>query len=535
MKRLLGSCGSAPSQRLSSHTHLSSSLDSLAHILVRASLSANGYMPSLSLSTDGSRDLQTIASGGAGRGVSLPRSSAAWANGDDAAVVVVGRRPALLEALSGKSSVVRRDLCVLLARAVPSWRREVTQALAVTAGGHLEKEMAVMLAGSLGSSGESLVNGGAHPGKRRRREEEGEDESSSDSDASLAATGAGSNLWQAVPVLEQVLLGCRALSLGDRHALGLLRDIFAPLIVRLVSSNLLPAAPGHAACLDPLDEASEAAGVCASAFLVAAVRAGALLLEEETDAGGSASTAGTGFGDKIQEAVCLQPMPLEPAAVSAAGDAGDAMSAAPAARALVARKLAFLVSCVRWDASAQDTMLATRLLVVAVHNLRAWYAAPVATARASVATAENEESKTFVPAASYGGIRPGYVFKAGDQGLGYYQDAAAASDCAGGVGASRPEEAVESVEELVVVLCEKMLAGLLQVRKASELFASAGKLLNAFLEGVAADRLLFPSSARALQSLLQVYACIVHLCVRSSQIRMCCLILVELVMVCVYV
>ena len=35
---------------------------------------------------------------------------------------------------------------------------------------------------------------------------------------------------------------------------------------------------------------------------------------------------------------------------------------------------------------------------------------------------EREDTPLFIPASSFRGSRPGYVFKAGDEGLGYYVD-----------------------------------------------------------------------------------------------------------------
>ncbi len=45
-------------------------------------------------------------------------------------------------------------------------------------------------------------------------------------------------------------------------------------------------------------------------------------------------------------------------------------------------------------------------------------------------------SGDFVPSSAFSGARPGYVFKRGDKGVGYYADGPAAGGAAGGAGAS---------------------------------------------------------------------------------------------------
>ena len=92
------------------------------------------------------------------------------------------------------------------------------------------------------------------------------------------------------------------------------------------------------------------------------------------------------------------------------------------------------------------------------------------------------------------------------QGLGYYKDMTVAA-LAAATGEEGVGGAVQEMEACVVRICEKILGGLVSTKEAHEMFSSATKLINAFCENVVADRLLYASSTRALQSLLQVATC----------------------------
>lgn len=56
--------------------------------------------------------------------------------------------------------------------------------------------------------------------------------------------------------------------------------------------------------------------------------------------------------------------------------------------------------------------------------------------------AESAGAPPFVPAASFAGARPGYAFKTGPQGLGYYRDGGLAANGGAAGGAARPVSAV---------------------------------------------------------------------------------------------
>jgi hypothetical protein len=62
------------------------------------------------------------------------------------------------------------------------------------------------------------------------------------------------------------------------------------------------------------------------------------------------------------------------------------------------------------------------------------------------------------------------------------------------------------VEALVVRMCGRLLKGLVEVKEALDMFASAGKLFNSWFDEVVGLRLLDPSSMHALQAVLLLAA-----------------------------
>jgi len=65
---------------------------------------------------------------------------------------------------------------------------------------------------------------------------------------------------------------------------------------------------------------------------------------------------------------------------------------------------------------------------------------------------------------------------------------------------------VTVVEALVVRMCGRLLKGLVEVKDALDMFASAGKLFNSWFDEVVGQRLLDPSSMYALQAVLLLAA-----------------------------
>ena len=121
INRLLATCGNM--QTVTNHRRLTGSLDALALTLIRSCVDASVYMPSPHAA--GARVGGGLASLDAAKGGS--RSLGGGVNEDDVAIIEMERRPSLMATLLSSSSSARRNLCALLARAVPSLRRDVVQ------------------------------------------------------------------------------------------------------------------------------------------------------------------------------------------------------------------------------------------------------------------------------------------------------------------------------------------------------------------------------------------------------------------------
>ena len=295
----------------------------------------------------------------------------------------------------------------------------------------------------------------------------------------------------------QVLQGCRSVSLGHITGLRRICGTVGPLVVGLMCpcTTMTDSSDGHSR--------SSAQAQISPSTLAAAACVGAVLLAED-DASDSSEATPASFRQMVAETIARQPLTLDPAHLAGTCADGTEPQTARRTRDAEAAKLVFLADCVRWDASAADTLLATRLLLRAIANLRLWYAAAVVAEPAPGAEGAGEGA--FLPVASYEGSRDGYVFKNGEKGLGYYKDADASSAKGAAAVAQGGEGAVEAVEALVVRMCGTILRGLVEVKGAHDLFASAAKLVNGWFDSVIGDRLLNASSVCALQAVLQLAA-----------------------------
>jgi hypothetical protein len=123
INRLLATCGNV--QTVTNHRRLTGSLDALALTLIRSCVDASVYMPSPHAA--GARVVGGLASLDAAKVGSRSGGGGGGVNEDDVAIIEMERRPSLMATLLSSSSSARRNLCALLARAVPSLRRDVVQ------------------------------------------------------------------------------------------------------------------------------------------------------------------------------------------------------------------------------------------------------------------------------------------------------------------------------------------------------------------------------------------------------------------------
>jgi hypothetical protein len=453
------------------------------------------------------------------------------ANQDDVAILGLDKRAQadLMDALLDRSqhpsaSCLHLQLCGMLARALPSVRHSLLRDLLADI-----PTAAPVQATQGGGAGRGSSKDKPKTHKRQRPEEE-------EGYAGEGSTGE-ERLAAMLEAVAQVVQSCRTAAQGDLLAVVHVRRLLGRPLIHLISSageggGCVPRVQDAAIYLAMLLLAEERTlmhsrgDALADASKAAGARARVTMPGESQEQGEQGGVGEEQGGEGEEELLCdmaaaassrlvldLAPPPLTSMRTLPAGERRAEEAAADGLqehRLAHVRELEFLVECIGWERGVAHTLFATRVLLRILTLLSAWYQRPLPAASAPAPLQQQQQQQqqqatAFVAADSFSGSRAGYAFKHGDKGLGYYRDASgdsgAHTDCEGA-----GDGCVEALEGLVVQVSRRILAGLVQVSEARDLFASSSKLVNFVLEIIISDRLRNPSSVFALQALLQLSA-----------------------------